>query len=694
MGDMRAAAGVAGCLLLASCAVVSGLNQYSTCTDGCGDPDSGESTDASSTLDVSAADDGGDSTQDADLADHPSDNAAGDVDSSPDAPTRMDGSREGSPDSATPPSDGPTDVPSPSDAADASSNCDASSCPVTVSAAVAWSCARGACNGTCSQSSTCACASDSECGSGKCVEATGRNDQSCGAACTGSGPADGFGCELASPGIPATCATTFGYAPSNFAPASLLGHAPAAPTTIGCDLTYDSSSHAFTACSGSCTGNFCSGATAPYIAPGVAQTGGGPNVDILVFSSLTLDAGNTLSIVDSAAGGGGNAVILAVFGNATIAGTIHADGSTGATGGAVNTNSPGASGAGGNSGCTSSSSAGSGLNGGPSCSNPTNDCRDSGGGGGGGSASGGSGAAGVSGAAGSAGAARANGSISPLRGGCPGGTSGGWACTSYGGGAGGAVQISAAGVLSVSGTITANGGAGGSSNCSATFALCGITYGGGGGGGGSGGAILLEGHGVNVTGSTLVNGGAGGASQGGGSGGAGGTSASSTGANGNGANGGVGCSPASGAAGGGGGGYGYLHVNGSEPAAASSCVTSLSPAPVCGPSHTACLCVDDSNCSSGRCINASGQCTATCTGTGAPDISDCQPLLPQPTSYACSTGNCSNVSLPTGTCDAGSLPCYCTSDAQCSSGRCVAWPGCASGACSGSGAFDGFHCAV
>jgi hypothetical protein len=69
-------------------------------------------------------------------------------------------------------------------------------------------------------------------------------------------------------------------------------------------------------------------------------------------------------------------------------------------------------------------------------------------------------------------------------------------------------------------------------------------------------------------------------------------------------------------------------------------------------------------------------------------------MSPQPTSYACSMGNCSNVLSPNGTCGAAGIPCYCTQDSECSSGRCVPWPGCATGACSGTGASDGFHCAM
>jgi hypothetical protein len=45
--------------------------------------------------------------------------------------------------------------------------------------------------------------------------------------------------------------------------------------------------------------------------------------------------------------------------------------------------------------------------------------------------------------------------------------------------------------------------------------------------------------------------------------------------------------------------------------------------------HTECLCVADSNCASGRCSNASAQCTGTCTGStagGAYDADECELL--------------------------------------------------------------------
>ncbi len=333
-----------------------------------------------------------------------------------------------------------------------------------------------------------------------------------------------------------TCATpTFGYTPSNFNPA---GHAPpSTSTTIDCNTTYNTGTHAFT--------GWCAGRTAPTVYANVAQTGG-PNLDILAFQGLTIAAGSTLTLNSS---GGGNAVILAVYGDASIEGMIHADG----VAGAASTSTAGASGPGGNYSCGSS------VGGSPGA-----DGHTSAGAGGGGSAAGGTGPGGVGGNSSAGGVARPNVSLVPLYGGCPGGASGSWACTTSGGGGGGAVQISATGALSVTGTITALGGTGGTSTCASAGCAPGPndTFGGGGGGGGSGGAILLEGSTVSAPlASTVVNGGAGGSPPANlhelGVPGAGGTSASPAGAAGSGSNSnGCGADNESGA--GGGGGYGYL----------------------------------------------------------------------------------------------------------------------------------------
>jgi hypothetical protein len=333
-------------------------------------------------------------------------------------------------------------------------------------------------------------------------------------------------CYVDSPGRPVSCTEKFGYAPSNFDPASYT--APELATTIDCNTTYDSTAHSFA--------GWCHGRAAPRVSSNLNQRNG-PNVDILAFGALTVNPGSTLTLT------GKNAVILAVYGDANIHGTIAADGAAGVSGSGV----PGPSGPGGDYNCGGSA--------GGDGNTPTS---NSGGGGGGASTAGGKGAndCPVVATGGAAGIPRLDVSLKPLYGGCPGGQSGPGGCTTGGGGGGGAVQISAAGALTVDGAITANGGAGGTSACTAL--IVGVNYYGGGGGGGAGGAILLEGHAVAVTGATAVQGGNGGASGGSGAG-----DPSSTGKDGTPSA----CTGTGIAGGGGGGGYGYEKTNtGAAPA--------------------------------------------------------------------------------------------------------------------------------
>jgi hypothetical protein len=321
-------------------------------------------------------------------------------------------------------------------------------------------------------------------------------------------------------GCATSCAAAFGYSPSNFDPAT--NAPPQTATTIDCNTTYDSTAHSFT--------GWCSGQTAPAINSDLTQANG-PNIDVLAFRALTVNAGVTLTLT------GTNAIVLAVYGDADIEGTVDAGGAAGASG----SNTPGASGPGGDYDCGGST----GGDGDTATSN-------SGGGGGGANTAGGNGAndCPVVATGGAAGSARPDATLKPFYGGCPGGHSGPGGCTSGGAGGGGAVQISAAGALNVDGTISANGGAGGTSSCTAL--IVGVTYHGGGGGGGGGGAILLEGHTVSVRGVTSVHGGNGGAN-----GGNGATDPSASGTDGTPAS----CTGSGVAGGGGGGGYGYEKTN-------------------------------------------------------------------------------------------------------------------------------------
>ena len=122
----------------------------------------------------------------------------------------------------------------------------------------------------------------------------------------------------------------------------------------------------------------------------------------------------------------------------------------------------------------------------------------------------------------------------------------------------------------------------------------------------------------------------------------------------------------------------------------------------CGGQVQCCWCTSDSACGvSGKCVNDStqNQCNGQgpCTGSGTNyDGMHCMlasPGIPMcATSYSCTAGNCNGVGSPSGTCSAAGTPCWCTANSQCPSGQCVNWAGCASGACTGTGATDGFNC--
>jgi hypothetical protein len=309
----------------------------------------------------------------------------------------------------------------------------------------------------------------------------------------------------------------FAYTPTNFDPSSLDPAHAGSTIRLNCGVsTFDSSTDAFD--------NWCG----PMPAVVKQSQAGGPDVVILALPSFTVAAGSTLRLT------GAYPAVLAVFGDATIAGTIDAS---------ANGTTPGA---GGNLECRASQGAdGNGS--------PTRYSGASGGGGGAFSTIGGnSGIAdtdnsdGVNTAA-SGGKVRGDAALSPLMGGCAGGRAGG--CPTDGGAGGGAVQLSAAGALTLTGIIRANGADG--------SLPCGPSDEGGGTGGGSGGGVLLEATIVSRSGATLsVNGGSGGPDGaffhcGGTVGGMGSTDPAKPGANG------VSCVAGSS---GGGGGYGLISV--------------------------------------------------------------------------------------------------------------------------------------
>ncbi len=127
-------------------------------------------------------------------------------------------------------------------------------------------------------------------------------------------------------------------------------------------------------------------------------------------------------------------------------------------------------------------------------------------------------------------------------------------------------------------------------------------------------------------------------------------------------------------------------------AGGTACTTTLTPAPVLSAAKTACVCVADSDCSSGKCVNAS-QCTGTCTGSGSADAQGCETAASVANLWSCTVGNCSNVASPGVPCTSAGVPCWCTSDSQCPAGAlCSAWAGCAAGACTGTGTGNAFNC--
>lgn len=233
----------------------------------------------------------------------------------------------------------------------------------------------------------------------------------------------------------------FPYSPSNFAP-------EAVPLTevdlhLGCGVTtFDATSLSF--------GNLCPGSPAPR-AMVVAMKGGG-EAALIAVRSLTIDPSARLDLT------GARPVIIAVLGNVTIAGEVRAAAAR-VTGGA-GARSALACG-------TSAGAVGQGNGGGSG-----GGFGDSGGAGGGRVLNRVSGGRGID-----------VSTLVPLLGGCPGGDGGPQGSGGGTGGAGGgALQISSAGVLDVTGMISATGGGGGGSRA----------VGAGGGGGGSGGAVLLE----------------------------------------------------------------------------------------------------------------------------------------------------------------------------------------------------------
>ena len=387
--------------------------------------------------------------------------------------------------------------------------------------------AGGRCVGTAYGCPGTECASSSCLGDGGCAAPVPRTGQPCDA---GVCRADGV-------------CSTFSYSPSNFDPAAVAARGIAPSISIDCDNAWFNSTDG---------GQFwCPGQPAPVQT--VVSEAGGPEVVVLATSGLSMSGSGLLTLV------GSRPVILAVWGDAVIGGTVST-GSNTSTGAGAGQDPPGI--------CDAQGGLVSGL---------------FGGGGGGGSygsrgADGGNADAVARG--GRSGSLSGSAALVPLRGGCPGGSGGRSvdpsASRGHGGAGGGAVQISAAGALTVSGAVTASAAAG-------QGGLGVLSGGNGGGGGGSGGAVLLEGWDVSIPSSGKLT------ANGGGGGGGGGVANGSTGTDGSptgevpapGGAGGIACAGGGGqgastqasaqaggnaaslcSGGGGGGGVGRIRVNG------------------------------------------------------------------------------------------------------------------------------------
>ncbi|MBI3186108.1 MAG: hypothetical protein HYZ28_28560 [Myxococcales bacterium] len=272
---------------------------------------------------------------------------------------------------------------------------------------------------------------------------------------------------------------TFSYPPSNFDPTRYA--LPDASVVIRCKAELNSSPDA-----GGYLRGWCASSDSPDFY--LLQQDGGEEALLAVMSSLTVTDAGTLALT------GDRPVLLAVYGNAEIAGQLAAK--------SVSGRPPAGGSAPRGLGPKPHCALGTGGNG--SYGNTTS-------GGGGGGAFGSDGAPG--GAALGAGplsygvAGQQNGNLLlvPLRGGCAGGNGGPAERADKGGFGGGALQVSVAGTLLVTGRVAApgEGGEGGT---------IGNDTGGGAGGGGSGGGVLLEASRLFIVSGAVVsaNGGSGG----------------------------------------------------------------------------------------------------------------------------------------------------------------------------------------
>lgn len=306
----------------------------------------------------------------------------------------------------------------------------------------------------------------------ECMEPPPECDSSLG--CVYMPKPEGLGCDGGFCDSTGICAPPFPYTPSNFNPLMFPPSARGGSVVLNCGVsTFDSTTLTF--------GNWC-GQTPPT--PQVVLQQGGLEAAIIPFEDLTVSANAELRLT------GSRAVIFAVYGDVVISGRVVASADLAASGpGAVPCPYPtggvdtalrpdgGIIVASGGSGGSFASNGSCGFNGlgPPGWGGQPASCAP--------------------------GAVAGAFTLSPLRGGCPGGIGGGGlpdggvVPAAIAGGAGGAVQLSAASTLTVHGTVDAVGGGGGG----APVLLA------GGGGGGAGGGVLLEGDDVFIASTAILS---------------------------------------------------------------------------------------------------------------------------------------------------------------------------------------------
>lgn len=245
--------------------------------------------------------------------------------------------------------------------------------------------------------------------------------------------------------------------------------------------------------------NWCPGQPVPQLQ--LQTQVSGPDAVVLSTTELFVGDAGVLEVV------GSRPLVLAVYGNAAVSGLVYAgaNGTTPGPGGSLTTYCTTARGG---SGTSTGQYPGSGAGGG-------------GAGFGTPGAPGGpgqllSGSTVVQSLAGGVPGGTVSDTLSPLRGGCPGGFGGASSGSVFtlggiGGGGGGALQLSVSRTLRVGGTLSASGGGG----VGGKYTTAG---GAGAGGGGSGGALLLEADDLQVLASGKLSANGGGGGQGGGTG--------------------------------------------------------------------------------------------------------------------------------------------------------------------------------